>query len=217
MCLKTWIVIVLACSITYSLQAAALQASLPPSSPQSISVPETEASRFRFAELRDALRVNFEIHVRNVWTTLGFLFVGIGWIITSEAARQFLAQSPMLRRLVVSFVAFAGFCHAYMVLHQYSKSSEMLVLIKENEYAKAAHLNEVSYLSFSLSPDFMILSLLLDEALFLLLASLIVYISRKEKSRPRVRPLFGGDLLRRVAPNQSAPPDSNRASHGRHR
>src|ERR1700680_2486784 len=71
--------------------AWALHGPMPQLPSVTISVPETEAARFRFETLLHSLEANYETQLRNTWTTLGFNFLGIGWLLTSDAIRRYLS------------------------------------------------------------------------------------------------------------------------------
>lgn len=181
-----------------------------------LTVDPMEAARFRLESIRTALDANHDVYLRNVWTTLGFLFVIIGWLITSESARQYIGKSRRLRYFGVSFMIFAALCHAYFIYYLHNCSAELVRLLERNSYAQAVHLEPIGYRSLELPLGLVSLSLALDETVFLLLVYLIFTVPENvAQADPDDLATLKVEKSRRVSLNLSTPADANRASRRR--
>lgn len=147
-----------------------------------VTVSPAEAARFNLESALHALESNHDVHFRNVWTTLGFLLLGIGWLVTSEGVRSYVASHGRFRLAATSFLAFAAICHAYMIHYQYAISRTVTDLVVSNVYAKAIALSPAIYHSSMLSLEIVLLSLALDEALFLILLLMIASAASRHPS-----------------------------------
>jgi hypothetical protein len=147
-----------------------------------VTVAPAEAARFNLESALHALESNHDVHFRNVWTTLGFLLLGIGWLVTSESVRSYVASHRRFRLAAMSFLAFAAICHAFMIHHQYAISKTLTYLVVSNVYAKAVVLSPAIYHSSMLSLEIAILSFALDEALFIILLLMIASVASRQPS-----------------------------------
>jgi hypothetical protein len=113
---------------------------------------------------------------------------------------------------------FAALCHAYFIWYLYNCSAELVRLLERSSYAQAVHLEPISYKSLELPLDLVLVSLVLDEAVFFLLVYLMFSVPG-HATKPDADDLatLKAEKSRRVSLNPSSAADANPASRGRRR
>ena len=47
--------------------------------------------------LQDSMKHNFDLYIQNVWSTMTLIMISLGWLLTSDKARTFLAERREIR------------------------------------------------------------------------------------------------------------------------
>ena len=110
----------------------------------------------------DALKHNHATYLANVWATMGFLILAIGWIISSEKAREFFSNSNSSRRVCLNSIAILMVFHSIILFDMVYESERVLsnIDIPGAQY-------------FVISMNHAISSVIVDGVFFVLLWTLI--------------------------------------------
>ena len=104
-----------------------------------------------FNLLLQALKKNKEIHLNIVWGTLAFQVAAIGWLITSEQARDLFGSKNTLRIVGTIAVVMLALAHYGMLYDTYDQSEKLVDAMESNEYFQKVLLNErLTFSSFQI-------------------------------------------------------------------
>ena len=94
-----------------------------------------EVFQFVFSTYQDLNKSYF----RNVMSTLGFVLLSIGWIITSDKSRVFLGRSNQIRRSSIGGVAVIALIHPVICVGAYFVSAEQYAQLEEIKYVDVTY------------------------------------------------------------------------------
>ncbi|MFA0811838.1 hypothetical protein [Microbulbifer epialgicus] len=101
-----------------------------------------------FQLLFKALENNKSIHLNIVWATIGLQVAAIGWLISSEQARNFISHAKRLKVASLSTILIIAFAHYFMIFDTVTTSSEVIRAIEENHHFIALSENSPNILSY---------------------------------------------------------------------
>ena len=82
-----------------------------------------------FEKLLEALITNREAYLHNIWATLGFLLLAIGWFLTSKDSRNFLSEHKMVRLSCSGSVGLLFIIHVLVLFNTYRLSAKLVTEI----------------------------------------------------------------------------------------
>ncbi len=128
------------------------------------------AARHKFDLLHDALKANYEDYLNTVWSSFGFLVLAIGWILTSDKSRRFLADHARPRYAAEFGVGTIWLSHLAVLFFWYrGKSDRLLDLLEQDCYATHLIGNAHYYDQFAVSFAYASVSATLTGAMFFIL------------------------------------------------
>ena len=122
-----------------------------------------------FVLLFDILKDLNKSYVENVMATLGFVLLAMGWIVTSDKAREFIGGNKNVRGAAIFLIV------AIAIIH--SAISIVLLKISHNQFEQIVDLNYTKFEYFSvykLSIAHVALNLVMNIGAFTLLGWLVV-------------------------------------------
>ena len=78
-----------------------------------------------------ALKDNHNTYLNNVWSTMGFLMLAIGWVVTSDKARNYWRSSNVARNVSLSAALIIMIFHI-TILYDIAYESEKLQALSQN-------------------------------------------------------------------------------------
>jgi hypothetical protein len=126
----------------------------------------------RFSLFYDALKDEYKSYVEDVVKSLGFLIIAIGWIVTSESARLFLA-SPKVNGFALACTLGLAVCNLAVYIGHYFRSARLKrqILLLDSEASELVA-------NYSLSPLHIAINAVTIGGLFVLLAGLVVALEK---------------------------------------
>ena len=126
-----------------------------------------------FSILIDAAKNNYQSFMHNVWTALGSAMVAIGWILTSEAAREFICNHSPLKWILIGIISVFIIVHVAVIRWHKRKSEQLLHMLSSMEFVKSNKI-EQGHLEIYCIPKYWIyVTSLMNTALLLVLMYLI--------------------------------------------
>ena len=123
--------------------------------------------------LIDAAKQNLQSFMHNVWTALGSVMVAIGWILTSEAARDFILNHSPLKSILICIIFTFIIVHVAVIFWHKRKSEQLLHMLINIEFVKSNKI-EQSYLEIYCIPkSWIYVTALMNGALLLVSIYLI--------------------------------------------
>ncbi|TQV77220.1 hypothetical protein FLL45_04545 [Aliikangiella marina] len=116
--------------------------------------------------LIDALKDNHKTYINNVWSTMGFLMLAIGWVVTSDKARNYWQNSHLVRNISLLAVLTIMIFHI-TILYDISRESGRLMSLFGEEH----ELVGLSY--YNVNARMVLGSAMVNGSFFLLLWALI--------------------------------------------
>ncbi len=123
-----------------------------------------EAFNFLFDILKDLNKS----YSQNVMSTLGFILLTIGWIITSDKSRSFLSSSNSIRFSAIAVVGIIALIHSVVCIGAYCVTEAKFTQLVSLKYANVDY-----FQIYKLSGWHVSLNLVMNLALFGLLIFLI--------------------------------------------
>ncbi|MFA8436929.1 MAG: hypothetical protein ACEPOZ_20670 [Marinifilaceae bacterium] len=78
-----------------------------------------------FDLLFNGLKHNYDAYFTNVYTTLATIVLAIGWILTSKAAREFLSQNLIIRKVAIMGIVAITIIHFANLIYMSFKSDQI--------------------------------------------------------------------------------------------
>lgn len=91
-------------------------------------------SESSFGLLLECLKKNLEIHLHIIWGTLALQIAAIGWFLSSEAARTFIAEQNGIRAVGMVAIIVIAIIHFCLLYGTYRASEALATRIARNEY-----------------------------------------------------------------------------------
>ncbi len=126
----------------------------------------TEAERFTL--LYTSLREMSKDYGNDVLKTIGSLLLVIGWLMTSEGSRKFLAQNVTAWRTALVVVPVVAVINTVWLIERFSASEGKVELLDELGYLPNAY-----YADDRITPVLMVANLVIHLALFAMLFALV--------------------------------------------
>lgn len=88
----------------------------------------------------DALKDNHKAYLNNVWSTMGFLMLAIGWVVTSDKARAYWRNSSIIRNISLCTVVIIMVFHFTILKDISAESQRILELMKPPSFGSSYYL-----------------------------------------------------------------------------
>ncbi|WP_374502433.1 hypothetical protein [Zoogloea sp.] len=126
----------------------------------------------RFNLFYDALKDEYKSYVEDVVKSLGFLIVAIGWIMTSEGARSYLA-SPRVNGFALACTLLLAACNFAVYIGHYLRSARLKkqLLLQDPEASELVA-------NYALSPLHIAINSVTIAGLFVFLAVQVVALEK---------------------------------------
>ena len=111
---------------------------------------------------------SYNKYLDNVFKTIGFLIVMIGWLITSENSRLFFQENKLARNIFLGVISVMWLIHALSLIDNYREGTRIMDLIEKLDYIKIEYFDRYRPKLYKT-----IGSLILDSALFVLLFAIV--------------------------------------------
>lgn len=136
-----------------------------------LTMDNLETFRFLFEILKDLNKSYFQ----NVMSTLGFVLLAIGWVVTSEKSRSFLGSSKSIRFSSVAVVGIISMIHSILSIGAYFLSASKFTQLVNLNYVDLNYFNMYKLNGWHVS-----LNLLMNLSVFGLLM-LLIFKTKDEK------------------------------------
>jgi hypothetical protein len=103
------------------------------------------SDKLKFDLLHEASKNNYEAWTGNVWGTVGFLVIVLGWLLTSKGSRIFLSKNNAARKVAITVVAIIAVINMLLNLDLARRSAEIQEDIGKNEYVLTHNLETIHY------------------------------------------------------------------------
>ncbi len=130
----------------------------------------------KFALLHDSLMGLYQDYVNDIYKTIAFLLLAIGWFLTSENARNFLRTNAVAFRSALAAIPVIATVHVILAISTYWDSLQTMGRLVQLDYMPVAY-----YADQRITPMLLVTNLALHLALFTALF-VFVYTLRKAKS-----------------------------------
>lgn len=80
----------------------------------------------------EALKDNYSVYLANVWATMGFLIIAIGWLITHKDARQFIEANCRVKQALVATVSASAVLHGFVLYDAHCESTILVESLTRN-------------------------------------------------------------------------------------
>jgi len=127
-----------------------------------------------FELLLNSLKDNKTVHLNIIWSTMGLQLAAIGWLVTSENAREYLAMNKKIIRFLLLAVVFLFFAHILMIIDTFTASERLAKAITENAFYTKFINNQETFKLYSLNGLTVLVRLSFTTILYIVLAFLIV-------------------------------------------
>jgi hypothetical protein len=131
----------------------------------------------KFDLLYESLKDEFKGYIDFLMKTWTFIIITMGWILTSQQSREFLAKQRaaywwLLATILVIYILHVGVCNSY-----YRRSQNKFnLLIREFSASDSPYIEKEYYISYKITPLLvwtnLLLSLFLFAVLFMIVLSL---------------------------------------------
>lgn len=131
----------------------------------------------KFDLLYESLKDEFKGYIESLGKTWAFIVLTMGWLLTSQQSRDFLAKQRaaywwLLMAIIVTGILHVGVCNSY-----YRRSQKKFnILIREFSDSDSPYIEKEYYVSYKITPLMvwtnLLLSLFLFAALFMIVFSL---------------------------------------------
>jgi hypothetical protein len=130
----------------------------------------------RFNLLYQSLVDTFKGYVENVMKTLASIILTMGWILTSETSRKFLAERKTAYVMVLGAIVIVASLHTCVSIAYYFRSQRKIDLLSELKDADSPYVAYVEpsyYLSYKITSPIIGVNLLMNLSLFAALFMMI--------------------------------------------
>lgn len=141
---------------------------------QAAAEPGAVESKYKHESLYNSMKDWFNAYVQNVLGTLATLVVGIGWILTSKEARNFLRSHRHVIYSALAILEMICLAHIWVSLYAYS-----IMDLKYELLSRLRYLDPLYFKDYKLTMAHCIVNLLVNIALFKL-QILMVYSLRSD-------------------------------------
>ncbi len=130
--------------------------------------PDVPSVKDRFEFLHNSLHELSQDYTNDVFKTIGFLLLAIGWIVTSQHSREFIGSRPIIRWAGLTSIAVAVIVHVALVRERFLVSSDQWQQLSELGFMPSAY-----YADDRITPIVFWATLVLHLALFAMLMVLV--------------------------------------------
>lgn len=127
-----------------------------------------------FEFLLGALKDNKSVHLNIIWSTMGFQIAALGWLVTSENARSYLAKHKKIAIAALFAIGILLIGHLSMVINNLKVSQGLVVAIRNNPFFQSCLQTSNILDSYSLNAGTVVIRLLFTIVLFSVLSMLLV-------------------------------------------
>lgn len=128
-----------------------------------------------FDLLLNSLKENRSAHLYIIWTTMSLQLGAIGWLVTSENARAYLAKNKKIIWFLLTAIGFLVFAHISMIIDGFKVSEELVKAIEKNSfYSECINKEEKIFELYKLKSSSVLLRGIFTTTLFGVLAFFIV-------------------------------------------
>jgi len=85
----------------------------------------------------DATKQNFQNFLHNVWTALGSTMVAIGWLLTSDVARDHIANQASLKPIITLIIGAFIVVHIGVLIWHKLKSDHLAEMLMKNCFVRS--------------------------------------------------------------------------------
>jgi len=128
-----------------------------------------------FDLIYDSANATYDSYLYNVWTTLAIAVASIGWLLTSNSARQFLGTQRKARNLSITFLILIAVIHLVVLYATQIKSLRIHDLLMKDAYVNKSEVAFEYFNQYLIPWYFPLFSFVLTGTMFLLL---IVFITK---------------------------------------
>jgi len=122
-----------------------------------------------FDLLYGAAKSTYDSYLYNVWTTMALAVGSIGWLLTSDSARQFLGTQRAAQYISMLCVALILAIHCFVLFDTQEKSQHIHLLLKMDEYIMKYDVPKEYYSQYLIPLRWPVTSSILNGSLFSLL------------------------------------------------
>lgn len=131
----------------------------------------------------DASKSNYQIYLNNVWATLGFLILVVGWILTSKESRSFLFKHERLRKILIYALIALVVIHFAILIELYIKSGELIKTMQNMDLVRTGKIKE-SFLTYYKIPFYWLIGDFISNSILLAVAITLFSYLKKPESLP---------------------------------
>jgi hypothetical protein len=141
------------------------------------------ANEWKFDLLHTASKDNYDAWTSNVWGTVSFLLIVIGWLLTTKGARIFLSKNTGARRVVIYAVALIALINMLLNLDLARRSADIQEELVANKYVSQYSLQASHYGRYSVTYRNAVISDILVGVIFGLIVYLLTSLAKWEEPR----------------------------------
>ena len=127
----------------------------------------------RFNLLYASLVDTFKGYVENVMKTLASIILTMGWILTSDTSRKFLAERKTAYVMVLGAIIIVASLHTCVSIAYYFRSQEKIDLLSKVKEGDHQYVEPSYYLSYKITPSIIVVNLMMNLSLFAVLFMMI--------------------------------------------
>ncbi|MDH4211990.1 MAG: hypothetical protein OEV79_11145 [candidate division WOR-3 bacterium] len=141
---------------------------------------DTVHAESTFKLLHTASKDNYEAWTSNVWGTVGFLIIVLGWILSSKNARLFLSRKHRARMVAIITVGIIAAINMVLNVDLARQSTDIQETLAQSAYATTMGLEEKHYARYHVSYCRAILSDIIVGSMFVLIVYLLMSLKKLE-------------------------------------
>jgi hypothetical protein len=127
----------------------------------------------RFNLLYASLVDTFKGYVENVMKTLASIILTMGWILTSDTSRKFLAERKAAYVMVLGAIIIVASLHTCVSIAYYFRSQGKIDLLSKVKEGDQQYVEPSYYLSYKITPSIIVVNLMMNLSLFAVLFMMI--------------------------------------------
>ncbi|MDX6404890.1 MAG: hypothetical protein QOH70_2345 [Blastocatellia bacterium] len=127
----------------------------------------------RFNLLYASLVDTFKGYVENVMKTLASIILTMGWILTSDTSRKFLAERKTAYVMVLGAIIIVASLHTCVSIAYYFRSQGKIDLLSKVKEGDQQYVEPSYYSSYKITPSMIVANLMMNLSLFAVLFMMI--------------------------------------------